>query len=470
MSMITFLSVLCGLFFSAQFVFAADSFEPGKRDALSGQIVGTGPEVKWVAQIGAPTYAAPVIENGKVLIGSLNNALIDPNRPGGRSVLICLEEETGKLMWQLPLPKNAHIPYFDSFCVGIASTPTIVENRAFLTTGRGEVLCLDLEGFANGNDPPFVDEAALYSFDASRPEILTEKDADIIWRFDIFKTLLSKPHDTNNCNIIYDDGLLYISTANAPNHTHQIVEHPEAPALIVLDAKTGQYLARDAFPIGNDISHGQWCSPTIGNVDGVKYIFYGAGNGVLYAIKAFQKEELLKQIALQNGKPVIMETCWTFHGDPRAQPGSIEKVPPFETRMGSPSYTCLPPPVFTENRIFMLFGHDAWNGARPFRSWLACIDANSKLPNKQKNEPTEQVKNEGTEDRTQTALVWGTPNIEGGAITPIVVEAGLLYFADRRGNFYCLETKTGKNIWTLPLKGDIWARPLLHEGKIYIGT
>ena len=94
----------------------------------------------------------------------------------------------------------------------------------------------------------------------------------------------------------------------------------------------------------------------------------------------------------------------------------------------------------------MIFGHDAWNGARPFRSWLPCIDA------------------------ATGKLLWGTGNIEGGAITPMAIEDGLVYFGDRNGNFYCYDAATGKEHWKLPLRGDMWARPLLAEGKIYIGT
>ena len=32
-------------------------------------------------------------------------------------------------------------------------------NRAYLVSNRGEVLCLDVHGMANGNDGPYSDEA-----------------------------------------------------------------------------------------------------------------------------------------------------------------------------------------------------------------------------------------------------------------------------------------------------------------------
>jgi len=432
-------------------------FEPGRRNQVNDNIVGTGANVRWAVHIGSPTYATPIIAQGKVLIGTLNDAEWDKRRSGSRSVLLCFDEKTGKFLWQLALPKDYGVSsMFDAYCAGITSTPTIVGNRAFLTSGRGEVLCLDLNGLADGNSGPYTDEVFLYTPRATergrvvRRNIevlpLTETDADIIWRYDTFGELKSKPHDTNNCDIIYYDGLLVVNTGNSPDHTHVHVPNPEAPSMILMDAEKGIPLARDDFDIGSDISHGQWCSPAFGNVDGKNMIFYGGGNGCLYAVEAPSRETLQKQYEANGKRLVRLKTTWKFQGDPRAhQPGGV--VPPFVMGMRSPSYTCLPPPLLdAEGRIFMIFGHDGWNGARPFRSWLACIDAKT------------------------GKLRWGTGNIEDGAIAPLAMADGLLYMADRRGNFTCFDPATGKEHWKLQLRGDIWARPLIADGKIYIGT
>ena len=422
------------------------SFEAGRRSQWNENIVGAGSNVRWAVRIGSPTYSTPVIAKGKVLIGTLNDAQWDERRSGSRSVLLCFDEKTGEFLWQLALPKDYGIPYVDSHCVGISSTPTVVGDRVFLTTGRGEVLCLDLNGLANGNTGPYTDEARLYTHRRDQKTLpLAKTDADIIWRYDMLGELKARPHDTNNCDVIYYDGLLIVNTGNAPDHTHVHVVNPEAPSLIIMDAERGIPLARDNFDIGSDISHGQWCSPAFGKVNGKNMIFYGGGNGVLYAVEATSRESLWKQYEANGKKLVRLKTAWKFHGDPRAHTG--EKVPPFVMGMGSPSYTCLPPPALDDmGRIFMLFGHDAWNGARPFRSWLACIDAKT------------------------GKLIWSTGNIDGGAITPVAMENGRVYIGDRKGNFYCFDGATGKEHWKLPLRGDIWARPLIAEQKIYIGT
>jgi len=433
------------------------TFDPGRIDPLTGRIVGTSSNVRWAVPISRWTYATPVITHGKVLMGTLNQVVWDPRRPGSRSVLLCLDDKTGELIWQLPLPKDYGISVmFDCAVAGITSTPTVVGDRVFLTTGRGEVLCLDIHGLANGNSGPYTDEAFLFTFRGTeRGRVvnrnldvlpLARTDADIIWRFDMFGELKAMPHDTNNCDIIYYDGLLVVNTGNAPDVTHVRVITPEAPSMIIMDAELGIPLARDNFNIGSDISHGQWCSPTLGMVDGRKMIFYGGGNGVLYAVEAPSRESLRRQFEANNRQLVRLETVWEFQGDPRAhQPGGV--VPPFVMGMGSPSYTSLPPPLFDdEGRVFMIFGHDGWNGARPFRSWLVAIDART------------------------GALLWGTGNIDGGAIAPLAMADGLLYMADRQGNFYCIDPATGRVHWQLQLRGDIWARPLVADGKIFIGT
>ncbi len=440
------------------------AFDPGRRDPATERIVGAGPNVRWAVPIGMPTYAAPVPADGKVLIGTLNNFEYDPNRGGSRSVLYCFDDRDGTLLWQLPMPKNHTLPYFDSYCVGISSTPLVLGNRAYLTANSGEVLCLDMNGLADGNDGPFRDEAALFAFDRETPKPLGKTDADVIWLFDMFKAFRCRPHDTNNSNLIAHEGLLYVKTGNAPDQTHVHLTNPEAPSLLICDLETGEPLARDDFDIGSDISHGQWCNPTLVQRNGKSYILYGGGNGVLYCTETPDRQRLL-DARRKHGKTYDNRTLprlpvlWKFRGDPRARPESKEPVPPFVMGMGSPSYTCLPPACYDPDtdRVLMLFGHDAWNGARPFRGWLAAFQFGGADGN-------------ASGDITQTALAWGTPNIEGGAITPPALADGLLYFGDRKGNFYCYDVKTGEKVWSLSLRGDMWAAPLLADGRIYVGT
>ena len=52
---------------------------------------------------------------------------------------------------------------------------------------------------------------------------------------------------------------------------------PDAPTLIVLDKRTGRFLAKDAAPTAANMLHGQWSSPSMGTVRGRKLVFLGGG-------------------------------------------------------------------------------------------------------------------------------------------------------------------------------------------------
>src|SRR5262249_40529872 len=83
------------------------NFYPGKkqREGL-GRAPTTAKNVRWIVRLGFQNYSSPVIANGRVFIGTNDEALDDPlfKRTGG-GVLMCLDEATGKLNWQLVVPR-----------------------------------------------------------------------------------------------------------------------------------------------------------------------------------------------------------------------------------------------------------------------------------------------------------------------------------------------------------------------------
>ena len=77
-------------------------FEPGKKASDgSGIELKTTCNVKWVAKLGSENYSCPVVADGKVFIGT-NDADLDDQRyrPTGGGLLLCLDEATGKRLWQ----------------------------------------------------------------------------------------------------------------------------------------------------------------------------------------------------------------------------------------------------------------------------------------------------------------------------------------------------------------------------------
>src|SRR5829696_7608802 len=119
--------------------------------------------VKWVAKLGNETHSTPVVANGRVFIGTNNSDPRDPKHQGDRGVLMCFKEETGELLWQLVVPKREEDKYHDWPNAGISSPATVEGDRVYIVSSRGEVMCLDVRGMANGNDGPFTNEVAQFT-------------------------------------------------------------------------------------------------------------------------------------------------------------------------------------------------------------------------------------------------------------------------------------------------------------------
>ena len=82
------------------------TFDPGKFIRGSEDIdLGTTTHIKWVTKLGSQAYGNPTVANGRVYVGTNNDTPRDPKFKGDRSNVYCLDEQTGKLIWQLSVPK-----------------------------------------------------------------------------------------------------------------------------------------------------------------------------------------------------------------------------------------------------------------------------------------------------------------------------------------------------------------------------
>lgn len=106
------------------------SWERGLPDSCDPK---SGRNVRWVAELGTSSYATPVVARGRVLIGTNNGNPRDPRHQGDRAVLMCLDEETGRLIWQLVVPKLPRDPYLD--CPGVGLTSSLGTHRGTLWVG-----------------------------------------------------------------------------------------------------------------------------------------------------------------------------------------------------------------------------------------------------------------------------------------------------------------------------------------------
>ncbi len=416
-------------------------FDPGKVDSQSGQIdLSSTKNVKWVARLGNITYGTPVVGSGRVLIGTNNARPRDSRLQGDRGVLMCFDEKDGRFLWQLNLPKLTRIKWADWYHIGITSAPSIEGDRAYLVTNRAELVCLDLKGMADGNDGPFQDEGRLMAEEGQPPLQTGPQDADILWLLDMPRQLLAEPHNAANGSPMIIGDHLYVCTSNGVEWTHQFVVHPEAPSLIVVDKNIGKLIARDHFGIGPDITHGQWSSPAMGEVNGRPLGFFGAGNGVLYAFGLLPPETQPAE------KPLLLEPVWKFHGHPLAQ---TQDQVPVDHQHNSTSYQVTANPVFYKNRVYLAFTQEPFHNMK--QGWLVCIDATK------------------TGDVTRSAIVWSYDKI-GASTATVAIADGLVYAVGYYGTLHCLDAETGQVYWTHEIGGPATASPLVADGKVYLGT
>ncbi|MEN6493395.1 MAG: PQQ-binding-like beta-propeller repeat protein [Thermoguttaceae bacterium] len=415
-------------------------FDAGKRDAASGQIAPDSTKhVLWTAKLGDVTYGVPIVAGGRVYIGTNNGSPRDTRLPGDHGVLLCCAEKTGEFLWQLNLPKLTSIKWADWYHIGITSAPTIDGDRAYLVTNRGELVCLDVDGMADGNDGPFVDEGRLMVEEGQTPVEPTRQDADLVWLLDMPRELKAEPHNAANGSVLIHGDFLYVCTSNGVEWTHGHVVHPEAPSMIIVDKRTGRLVARDEFGIGPDITHGQWSSPAFGRVGQRELGFFGAGNGYLYGF------DLLRPG--QSGGPVgQIAPVWKFHGHPLAQ--TQDHVPP-DHQHDSTSYQATGTPVFYKNRVYLTFTQEPFH--RMKLGWLVAVEAGK------------------TGDVTRSGLVWGYDKI-GASVSTVAIADGLVYAAGFDGRLHCLDAETGQVYWVQELGGPVAASPLVADGKVYLGS
>ena len=399
----------------------------------------TGKNIKWSAPLGTQSHGSPVVARGRVLVGTNNGHPRDPRQTGDRGVLMCFDQAGGELLWQLVVPKLENDPYADWPDIGITSPPTVEGDRAYLVSNRGEALCLDLAGMADGNQGPYLDEGRHMARDDAAPTDVGERDADIIWLYDMRAEVGARPHDAANCSILVDGPFLYVCTSNGVDDTHKRVAAPDAPSVIVLDKATGRLVGRDGAGIGPRIIHSLWSSLSLGEVKGRTLVFFGGGDGVCYAFEALKA-------APPNDRPVELRTVWRFDCDP-----SAPKDNPLQyqdnRREGASNISGMP--VFHKNRVYVAAGGDVWHGKR--QAWLKCIDATK------------------TGEITTGGEVWSAP-LERHCISTPAVRDDLVYIADCGGQVRCLDADTGQPYWTHEMSGEIWASTLVADGKVYVGS
>src|ERR1041385_963251 len=289
-------------------------FKPGTEEIQTKGVKN----LKFALKLGSQSYGNVTVAKGKIFIGTNNENPRDPRHQGDRSIMMFFDEKTGDLLWQLVIPKLASGKVNDWEGLGLLSSPTVEGDRVYLVSSRCEVLCLDINGMANGNDGPFKDEGKYFVKDVvidkgkptehpAPPIEPGPKDADIIWRYDMIDELGVFPHNASDCAPLVIGDLVYVNTSNGQDWTHSNIPNPNAPSLIALNKKTGELMGEDDAKIGPHILHGQWSSPSTGTVNGKQLVFFGGGNGICYAFDPKPVKE---------GDSAYLKKVWWFDCNP----------------------------------------------------------------------------------------------------------------------------------------------------------
>lgn len=432
-----------------------DRFDAGKFKSGTEVVdLATTKNVKWVAKLGTQSYGNTTVAQGKVFIGTNNDNPRDLQHQGDRSVLLCFDEKTGEFLWQLVVPKLKSGKVNDWENLGLLSSPLVEGKYAYLVTSRCELICLDINGMADGNDGPFKEEASYVVKDTGKPPAkIGSGDADIIWVYNMMDDLGIFPHNASNSSPLIIGDLVYVCTSNGQDWTHVNIPSPLSPSYIAVNKKTGQLAGEDNAGIGPRLFHGQWSSVGSGKVNGRDLVFCGGGDGVLYALDAQPKPgDGSPIVPVVPGPPVpreeekdvnYLKKVWWFD----ANPPEYRKVK-YPQAEGPSEINATP--VFYKNRVYVAIGQDPEHGEGIGR--LVCVDATK------------------TGDVTQSGLVWDYRGIHRSISTvSIDPTTGLLFVGDFSGFVHALDAETGKVYWTYDMKAHMWGSSLVADGKLYVG-
>lgn len=442
-------------------------WEVGDFDKKTGEWVpGSGKNIKWASRLGSQSYGNPVVANGQVYLGTNNGAGWLKRYPPDVDLgcLLCFSDADGKFLWQHSSEKLPTGRVHDWPLQGICCAPLVEGERLWFVTSRGEVVCADTQGFHDKeNDGPFTGE-----------KFTTPDEPDVIWVFNMMEKLGVSQHNMCSCSVTAVGDVLYVNTSNGMDESHINLPAPNAPSFIALDKNTAEVLWTDASP-GNNILHGQWSSPTVADLGGVKQVLFGGGDGWLYSFSE----------AKHGSKP---ELLWKFDANPKESKWALGGR---ATRNN-----IIATPVAYEGLVYVAVGEDPEHGEGIGHLW--CIDPTKRgdvspelafnvkdltkpLPHRREQAV---IKEQGEVARANpnSAAVWHFSEFDANGngkvefeetmhrtIGTVAIKDGLLFLADFSGLLHCLDAKTGKPHWSHDMLAACWGSSLIVDGKVYIG-
>jgi outer membrane protein assembly factor BamB len=463
-------------------------WEIGEFDYRTGEWdSSTAKNIKWVARLGSQTYGNPVVAGGKIFVGTNNGGGWLNRYPGSGQeavdlgCLLAFDISDGKFLWQHSSEKLPTGRVHDWPEQGVCSAAYVDGDRVYFVTNRGEVRCVDAEGFHDGeNDGEVQDEEefAKARADVANAPYDMKEEADVVWSYDMMKEMGVSQHNMASCSLTGVGDLLFVCTSNGVDYEHNYIPAADAPSFFVMNKNTKDILWTDKSP-GLNILHGQWSSPAYGEFKGVAQVLFAGGDGWLYSF------------APEGDGKGNAKLLWKFDCNPKTSFYTVSGKATRNHLIGTP--------VVYEALVYVAVGEDPEHGEGVGHLW--CIDPskfvdgrdvspelafNSKDPNTPIAHKRLQavVEEEGDFARANpnTAAVWHYSQVDRNGdgkmefeetmhrtVGSVVIKDDILYIADFSGLFHCLDAKTGKPHWTYDMLSATWGSPLVVDGKVYIG-
>jgi outer membrane protein assembly factor BamB len=510
--------------------------------------------VKWAARLGSQSYGNVTVANGKVYAGTNNGYGWLKRYPASVDLgcLLCFDEKNGEFLWQHSNEKLITGRVHDWPLQGICCAPLIEGDRLWYVTSRGEVVCLDTEGFYDNEDDgpvqnewakqfemPKLDDptkdkvapsvAALekgelgadvitalkaagceigdgikiiptdpgkkWTFSAKgkasersyeirlegtklvgyRQVTVDDKDeADVVWKVSMMKELGTSQHNMCACSVTIVGDTLFVNTGNGVDDGHVAIPAPHAPSFIALDKKTGKLLWKDESP-GTKILHGQWSSPSYAVIKGRAQIFFGGGDGWLYAFDP-----------AGDGKG-NSKLLWKFDCNPKTSKYALT---------GATRNHLIGTPVIYNDLVYVGVGEDPEHGIANGHLW--CIDPTKDgdvspelaykvtdlehpIPHTRREQAVDEKEGEVARPNPNSAAVWhyvGEDANGDGKLSDeetmhrtcgtVVIKDDILVIPDFVGIVHCLDAKTGKRYWSHDMMAECWSSACIVEDKIYV--
>ncbi|MDA7922262.1 PQQ-binding-like beta-propeller repeat protein [Verrucomicrobiales bacterium] len=414
--------------------------------------------VKWASSVFSHGYrgaqaAPPAVASGKVFVGSNNNAgHIRELEDEDLAVMVCMRESDGAFLWQHSSKRLKEGKVHDWEFMSVCSTPYVVDDRLWYVNNRCEVVCLDTEGFHDGENDGITTE-----------DRTTKADGDVVWSFDMRAELGVSPHNFVSSSITGSGDVIFLSTGNGVIWDHKTLLRPEAPSFLALDRNTGKIIWEDNSP-GRNILHGSWSSPAYGVFDGVPQVIFAGGDGWLYSFNP-----------KGDGKGGS-DLLWKFDCNPKELSWNSKNW-----KVGRNNLIGFP--VIYGGLIYIATGQEPEHGSG--KGQLLCMDPTKRgdvspqvvfnrsapetgIPPK-RNLACDTEAGDFTRENPNSALRWSFEEIDRCCGSPAIAD-NILVIGDSDGSVHCLDAFSGELHWTADTFSRIYAAPLIVDGHVYLGN